>query len=1063
MKRLAAAIRAIFLSAALLLSVLIISGEPHAAVAGTGIDINEIMASNGATLADEDGDYPDWIELYNSGGQPVQLLGWGLSDNLGVPYKWVFPDITLQPGSFLLIWASGKDRSQPGSPLHTNFAISASGEAIYLTSSSGELVNGSLAVEMLRDISYGRCTDGSHNWCFFDQPTPGAANTTPGYAEALSPPDFSQPAGFYNDPITLQISHNDPEVTIYYSLDGSEPAPGNPNTTCIYFPLLGSSLSTAPPPIPTTFSKTTSCIDLLMHTIYPYKNQYPLNPGDPFGSFLSRNNVSFPYSGDLLINDRSPEPYQLAAINAQFTHAPFLPANNFSKATIVRARAFKDGAIPSRSVTRTYFVGASSFNLPVISIVTEENNLFDYENGIYVAGKVADDWRLVYPKAIWNGLEPGNYNQRGDEWERPAHIEFFDPTGIQWLSQNIGLRIHGGWTRSYSLKALRLYARKGYDGTDTFDFPFFPGLEKNGQPGEAITSFRRLLVRNSGNDIYLTLFRDALMQRLVNHLWVDTQVTRPVIHFLNGEYWGMMNLREWYDKYYLSSHYGIDPEQIVILTNYYYIDAGFPEDRNHYLDTLSYIQQNGLSAPQHYAYLQTRIDTENYIDYNVAQIYFANTDWPGSNLNYWRKRTAQYEPAAPFGHDGRWRWILFGLDFGFGLGAPVSHNTLEFATMPGGVSWPNPDWSTFLLRSCFENQVFRNDFINRFADLLNSAFQPTRVIGIIDTMQAEIAAEIPTHILRWEQPSSYQNWLTQVNTLRSFATNRPGYMRQHIQDKFGLAGKTELTIARNIDGGLIQINRIVVDSDLPGHPSPATPYPWTGVYFEGVPLPITALPASGYQFSHWTANPEILTPEQTTDPQITIALTQNTLLTAHFTPTSPPVLIHNWHLNSLFDGALAEVAADYTLLGNALITYPGEGSGYLDVNQGDGTLLNARLEQPAGDSLRARNPSNTRALVFSLPTTGFSNIIFKYAVYRSSNGAQEQTVYYRLSNDGAWIQFGEPFLITTSYQLFSFDFSVIAGANNNPQFAVRILFGGSNASETSGNNRFDNITLEGYP
>ena len=151
-------------------------------------------------------------------------------------------------------------------------------------------------------------------------------------------------------------------------------------------------------------------------------------------------------------------------------------------------------------------------------------------------------------------------------------------------------------------------------------------------------------------------------------LQLDTQASRPVVVFLNGEYWGIYTLQERYDEYYLQNHYGIAADHSVILRQE---RRPFSEEKQgmktHYSEMLRYIRENSLQDPQHYKYIQTQMDVDNYIDYLIAEIYAGNDDWPDNNIYIWRMKTDQYEPNAPIGQDGRWRWMLFDLDFGFGL------------------------------------------------------------------------------------------------------------------------------------------------------------------------------------------------------------------------------------------------------------------------------------------------------------------------------------------------------------------------------------------------------------
>jgi hypothetical protein len=137
--------------------------------------LNEIMASNASTMADEDGDFEDWIEIFNPETYTINLAGYGLSDDYENPFRWVFPDVNIPAGGFLLVWASGKDRNNPQSELHTNFSISSAGEEVLLTHPSGERIDEIAPVPIPTHISYGRQPDGTGNWLFFAEPTPGSS------------------------------------------------------------------------------------------------------------------------------------------------------------------------------------------------------------------------------------------------------------------------------------------------------------------------------------------------------------------------------------------------------------------------------------------------------------------------------------------------------------------------------------------------------------------------------------------------------------------------------------------------------------------------------------------------------------------------------------------------------------------------------------------------------------------------------------------------------------------------------------------------------------------------
>lgn len=979
--------------------------------------INEFMASNSRTLADEDGDFSDWIELYNPGGAPVSLAGVGLSDASDAPFRWVLPNIDLAPGGYLLIWASGKDRADPSRPLHTNFSISAGGEPLLLTHPASGRWDEAPPTALPGDISYGRQPDGVGGWFYFDQPTPADSNSgSAAYSEILTPPAFSHQAGFYTAPFNLTLTSASPGAQIIYTLDGSVPDPAN-----------------------------------LAGRTYRYKNQYPQNPGDPFGGFLTDTFRTWPYSAPLAISDRSTAPDKLTRKSSTFDLTPtYMPQQPVFKGVVVRARAIKPGALPSEVSTSTYFVtpqGRSRYSLPVVALTIPEDGLFDYDDGLYTAGADFDAWRTAYPQEPATAGSDANWHRQGDAAEYRAHFELIEPgSAAAALSQDIGFRIHGNATRVLRMKSVRLYARSSY-GASTFAYPIFPD-----QPYSA---YYRLILRNSGSDFGQTMFRDAAIQAIMAPLGIDTQAYRPAVVFVNGEYWGIHNIRERYDKYYLAQVYGVDPENIDLLEDYGVVEEG---DAAHYRALIRYINSNGAAGQAQYDYIETQMDVDNFADYQIAEIFARNTDWPGNNIAFWRLKTDAYQPGAPYGHDGRWRWLLFDTDFGFGQdGGPTAytHDTLAFATQTGGTTWPNPDWSTLLLRSLLANPTFREHFISRFADLLNTAFLPERTVSIIRAMEQALEPEMAEHVGRWRAPDSISAWHGQVAVMVEFANQRPAYQRQHIRDKFGITGDFSLTLdVSDPAQGYVRVNTIDLLSSTPG--VPAAPYPWTGIYFKGIPVELQAVARPGYRFVRW----EGLPPE--TPAQTAQTFTGDTTLTAVFEPTlqPQPVLLHYWHFNDLPGGTLSEVPADVSLLSGAIITYPGTGAGYMDRVNDAGTTLNARMDQPAGRALRVRNPSDTRELVLALPTTGYQDVVLRYAVVRTDNGAQEQRLSYRTAAAADWTPFGDVVAVTEDYQVVAFDLSQAAGVNDNPDFAVRILFGGANAGGSSGNDRFDNITVD---
>jgi len=567
------------------------------------------------------------------------------------------------------------------------------------------------------------------------------------------------------------------------------------------------------------------------------------------------------YNQPLRVSNRAGQPNELSSISTTSTRWKE-PIGEVFKAAVVRAKAIHPDGAHSAAVTHTYFVDQSMarrYSLPIISINTDPDHFFDYDHGIYVMGRIYDEENGQVDNLA------ANYWERGGQWERSMHIEFFDLSGRRFLAQDGGVRIHGATTRTYPQKSLRLYADDWYGEMDNFDYELFPGLHDSVQDN-TIADFKTLLLRNWGNKWKAPMFRDAMMQSLVSHTSLDIRAYCPVIVFLNGEYWGIYNLRENLDEYYLAAHYQIDPQQTVILENNGLLVDGEPGDEAHYQALLDYILNNDIKDPKHYSYVSTQMDIDNFIDYQISEIYAGNKSWPYDNIKFWRYKTDTYQPDAPYGQDGRWRWLIYDLDNGFGYddeSKSFEENTLLQAE------------SDFLFRSLIGNSEFRRQFINRFADHLNTSFTPQRVISTIDEMQDTLEPEMEEHIRRWNiMGNSIDVWEENVDVMRIFARQRPDDVRGHILDYFDLTGTATVTLLTDSTKGHIRINSIDITPDTPGVMDADE---WSGTYFKGIPVRLSAIPKPGYQFAGWVGIDQ-------SDPDVDLILNEDLTLTANFIP-----------------------------------------------------------------------------------------------------------------------------------------------------------------------------------
>ena len=481
--------------------------------------------------------------------------------------------------------------------------------------------------------------------------------------------------------------------------------------------------------------------------------------------------------------------------------------------TVLRARAVTRGFLPSDVITHTYFVD-DEVDLPIVSVAVDPEHLWSRDLGIYVKG---------------------NRNNFMLDWERPAHLEFYDDGGDLGFSQDVGVKIHGGWSRNQPQKSLAIHARRRY-GKEEIDYPLFPD-----KPMHRYTSF---ILRNSGNDWTYTLLRDAIMQALVNdRMDIDYQSYRSVVLYLNGQYWGIHNMRERISIGYLGDNYGLDEDEIDYLINNSEVRTG---DATHYESLLEYLESNDLTKTGVYEQVSAQMDVDEYLNYQIAEMFIANTDWPGNNLEFWRPRSS----------NGRWRWILFDTDYGFNLPlalnpSPPEHDMVAMATAPDGQDWPNPPWSTLILRSLLEIDDVRHDFIQRFASHLNTTFRTDRVEGVIDSIRSGIVAEIPRHAERWSPfPSPFygksfatiEEWDANLDLMREFARARPSYVWNHLRGQFSLGDRSTLSLEVEPEGaGTIYVNTVAVEAPR-----------WSGFYFNGIPIRVVAVPAQGFEFVSWS-------------------------------------------------------------------------------------------------------------------------------------------------------------------------------------------------------------------
>jgi hypothetical protein len=792
------------------------------------VKINEIMASNTSTIQDNNGIYSDWFELYNPSGTPIDLSNFYVTDLKSNLTKFRFTSLSgqvvLPANGYLIIWASD---NVAGGYHHTNFSLSSTfGETLYMVAPDGTSILDSLKFLPQRDnVSFGRLNDGGSTLKYFFPASPATTNNASNaYEGFLDPPVFSRNGGFFSSNFTLNISHPEPLVSIYYTLDGSEPDPNN-----------------------------------LGGKVYNYKNSYPEHPGDPFGSFSSRSYSTIAYNLPINIQDKTNEPNQISNISSTWHLNPtYLPSFNIKKGTVIRAVAVKTGFLASEIKTGTFIyspTGSNPYSFPVVSVAMQENHLFEYNQGIYTAGVTFDNYRIQNPLTMVDLCTPGNYMNDGDLWERPGNMELVE-TQQNIVNQPLDIRIHGSCSTNAQYKSLRFYSSNEFDKYAFF--PNYPSLLSD-----------RILLRNSGNDYNQTMFKDAFIHNWLGYLNFSSQKSRPAIMFLNGEYWGIHNIRERIDRYYLNALYGVNQNNLDLRKIIWNEPAEVEEgDSVHYTNMYNFITTNDMAITANFDQVKQMLDPVSLIDYQLAEIFIGNIDWPQNNVRLWRTRNP-YDPTAPPTKDGRWRWIFYDTDRA--LGEVVNAQNGDLETLINKIE-------NIIFKKLLDNPEFRTNFINRYADLLNSSLKSTHSLPIFNTFKNTYSPEVSYHINRWKNLPNLAAWEAQCAIVSTYLTIRPNEIPIQLKNFFNLTGEYNLTVSTHDTlKGYVRVNTLPIINTSKGIPN--NYQTWTGSYFDNLPIKITAIPKSGFKFSYWLYNGTHLT-----DSTISIITSNDVTYQAFFEP-----------------------------------------------------------------------------------------------------------------------------------------------------------------------------------
>ena len=598
-------------------------------------------------------------------------------------------------------------------------------------------------------------------------------------------PKFNLKSGFYNtNSITLEINIEDPQAIIYYTLDGSTP------------------------------------------TVY-----------------------SEIYNHPLILEDRSFEQNVYSAITKVSPDNDYIPHEKIKKANIIRSMAKLSNGTLTPVISGTYFVGFNRTklypNVPIISIITDPANLFDYEKGIYVMGKMYDEWIKEDPnnKNVKSYNKIGNYNMKGKQSERLASIEYFPiDENEEGFKEEAGIRIMGSATRSALQKSFRVVFRKDY-GKKNLKYELIPGNNRSDGQG-IVNKYKSFNIRNGGNDCQNTKIRDQLLQDLISNRKLETQQSELGVLFLDGEYWGVYTIMENYDKNYIANNYDIEDDNVVIIKKYK-IEEGNESDLDLFNQDINFIINEDMSNPSIFNKVCEFIDINNLAWFFAFNIYIGNRDgiFQDNNWSMWRVKNPIEKILNA---DGKWRVLIYDNELSSGLFINgIDYGEVFLPSIFNETSKISKTLGTKLLNSLLKNEEFKNIFINALSDIRNIDFEENRVIKYIEKLNDIIEPLMHDNFVRFGPDSvlddSSNYFKKEIGILKKWFYDRYSIFINNIGKSFGFKPAVEVSITSNdfLKGSFSVNNGWKVFEEE-----------FKGLYFNENILYLSAVPSKG-KFLYW--------------------------------------------------------------------------------------------------------------------------------------------------------------------------------------------------------------------
>lgn len=752
--------------------------------ANAAVRIQELLLHNQYSLRDETGERTPWVELYNSSGQAVSLGGCYLSDDPENPFKWAFPEASsIQPGQYLVIFLSGKDAA--GDALHTSFRLSDSDEALVFTQTSTMSQDQwALPTQLGDNVSMGLAADGSI--AYFTTPTPGAANTTHSFTEPLNG-GYTDMEGVYISEVSAVSAaksgkadwielHNasDSKVDLagwHLSDDADDLQKCTLESMTLdaggYGVVTASSSTAKGATAPFGISPTGETLFLsdaqgnirdvfqtgalrlgvtagrsagsASRVYYTEATRGEANGAQSYTGFLptpvfSEMGLYHDQPFSLTITCDAPDAtihYTLDGSEPTEASPVYTGLLTIQENTPVRAKAFGGGLLSSDVATATYLF-ETPHTLPVVCLSAQ-----------------SDDWDAMY-----------SVTERKFRVEKPGHFAYYETDGALGTAFGCGLRASGSSTLLARQKSVAVFLRGAYGQSET-NYPFFTDSD--------VTVFSSLVLRNSGQDRDKARLRDSFFSKAVKGLNMEYAETRLVIVYVNGQYWGIYDLNENQNEDYMAAHYGVDPDAVDIIRRNIEALAGRNSENKR---VRAWALATDTSDPDKYAEYIQWVDPDYFIDYLIAQTYFANGDM--FNQKYWRSQD----------YTVRWRPVYYDLDLALSSSSPTRNILPNYFNAEGIPSQDGSLTNMDLYVGLRKNPDWCLAFGERYVYVVYNYFDPDRLTAILDDMVNQLRPEMARHIQRWGAPSSMDKWETEVAELRECLQARQSYALKYLQREF---------------------------------------------------------------------------------------------------------------------------------------------------------------------------------------------------------------------------------------------------------------------------------------